>query len=228
MDADQWMRIAIMAFLVAAIIGVVLYLYPRFMSGLRTEGFSTVALDSQTFPPCFARDYDAQRLLTDLYAGVKGLPPSSEAAVAYDEFKLILTKLLCLDADISSLGMGTYKTMLLPFNTHHDMEPLGSFVGRCLNNGVKERDIAITLGKLEDRGNALLAVLCGSPSELRTNATLFTTIVGRVTGLVRNTCLKERASMDIPAGPRDPGYYLPPDVQELGPYQDVAPTYRFN
>jgi hypothetical protein len=34
--------------------------------------------------------------------------------------------------------------------------------------------------------------------------------------------------MDIPAGVRDPGYYLPDDVKNLGPYQNTAPKYNFN
>ncbi len=148
--------------------------------------------------------------------------------MAYDEFKLIVQKLLCMDADITSYGAGEYASLRLPFNTQHDMEPAGTFVGRCLRNAVKERDIAITFDKFKQRGIVLLAALCSDSATKAAAMKKFESIVGRMQANISKVCLKEHASMDIPAGVRDPGYYSPPSLVELGPYQNTAPKYNFN
>lgn len=231
MTSEQMLETAFLFLVILTAIMAVLYLVPGILYGSKqkktAEGFTTVALNKTTFPSCVARDMDAQRLLQDLYAGTHGLPPAADGAMAYQEFALIVQKLLCMDADITSLGAGEYATMLLPFNTQHDMEPVGSFVGRCLNNAVRERDIALTLGKLQDRGNVLIDLLCTSAMSKANARTTFDTIVQKTKQQISAVCLKPRASMDIPAGVRDPGYYTPPALQELGPYQNTAPTYHF-
>jgi hypothetical protein len=213
----MWLYLATLA-LVAIV--AFLYLYPRYLSygPEKTEGFSTIALNDTDFPSCVARDYDAQKLLKILKS------PTG----AYEELALIVSKLLCIDADITSLGQGVYASLRLPFNTQHDMEPVGTFVGRCLKNAVKERDIKLTLGKLQDRGTALIAQLCQTSAAKAEAITLFDGVVKRTEANITKVCLQERATMDIPAGVRDPGYYLPDDVKNLGPYQNTAPKYNFN
>jgi hypothetical protein len=217
MEYTMWLYLATLAF--AAIVAF-LYLYPRYLSygPQKTEGFSTIALNDSDFPSCVARDYDAQKLLKTLKS------PTG----AYEELALIVSKLLCMDADITSLGQGVYASLRLPFNTQHDMEPVGTFVGRCLKNAVKERDIKLTLGKLQDRGTALIAQLCQTSTAKAEALTLFDGIVKRTEANITKVCLQERATMDIPAGVRDPGYYVPDDVKNLGPYQNTAPKYNFN
>lgn len=192
------------------------------------EGFTTVALNTTTFPSCVQRDAEAQALLTSLYGGLAGFPPASDAAMAYDEFKLIVQKLLCADADITSFGAGEYASLRLPFNTQHDMEPIGTFVGRCLRNAVKERDLSITFDKFRQRGVVLLGVLCPSSQSKAVAMKQFDSIVDRMKQSISKVCLKEHASMDVPAGVRDPGYYTPSSLTGLGPYQNTAPQYNFN
>jgi hypothetical protein len=229
MSSDALFQYLFLTLIVVVIIGAIMYMYPGFpynksvMIG-QPEGFTTIALDPKTVPSCLARDADAQALLGGLYALVKTAPPASAAAEAYDEFKLIVQKLVCMDADITSLGAGEYASLLLPFNTHHDMEPVGTFVGRCLKNAVRERDIDLTLGKLEDRGIVLLKTFCNDEKAEET----FEEIVERTKTNISRVCLKEHASMDIPASVRDPGFYTPPDLQQYGPYQNTAPTFNFN
>ncbi len=224
-----------MLWLYFALVGLILvvtflYVFPRYLSygPEKTEGFSTIALNDIDFPSCLARDYDAQKLLSSLKTATKGHADSSTAAMAYQELSLIVQKLLCMDADITSLGAGVYASLRLPFNTQHDMEQVGTFVGRCLKNAVKERDIELTLGKLQDRGTALIAALCHTSKSKAEAVTLFDGVVKRTKANITKVCLKEHASMDVPAGMRDPGYYIPEDVATLGPYQNTAIKYNFN
>jgi hypothetical protein len=193
------------SFFVVIFIGVILYFRPKLLS----EGFATVAIEQTTLPKCFLRDSDAQALVEQLSEKVRGLPPASEKAVAFEEFKLILQKLLCVDADVTGAGMGPFTTYALPFVTAHDIEPVASFVGRCLRNAVRSEDIEIMIDKLERRGNELLSILCDDKSMI----TRFHTVVARASRNISEYCLKEKHSIDKPAGPRDPGYYVPPELE---------------
>ncbi len=206
------MKIATYAFLVVLAIGIFLYLRPRFIS----EGFTTVAIEGEIMPRCLARDAQSQALLAQLYSKAAS---NSEAGMAYEEFKLILQKLLCIDADITGSGAGAYSTYQLPYATAHDIEPAASFVGRCVRKAVRERDVTMVLEKFESRGNTLLKTLCGGDSAGMSSATLtFNSIVKRIGASITSKCLMEKANMDVPAGPRDPGYFTPPNVEELGEY----------
>ncbi len=220
--------VAYLATALLLMIGLFLYLSPRYFTHRSAEGFSTIALNNTDFPSCVARDYEAQQLLTNLKTATKGFPAASDAAMAFEEMSLIVQKLVCMDADITSMGAGVYATLRLPFNTQHDMEPVGTFVGRCLKNAVRERDISLTLGKLQDRGTVLIGSLCHNSHSKAEALTLFDGIVKRTEANITRVCLKEHASMDVPAGVRDPGYFVPADVASLGPYQNTAPTYNFN
>jgi hypothetical protein len=204
MAADKYFNIALAAFLVVVVIGVIVYFRPRFFS----EGFTTIAIDSATAPKCFLRDADAQKLISK-FAAVRSMPPASEKAMALAELTLILQKMLCIDADITGAAMGPYSTYQLPYATAHDIEPAAEFVNRCLKNAVRSRDIEMAMGKFEDRGNELLDVLCGGTPEHAANKELFRGITLRATRNISEYCLKPKNSLDTPAGPRDPAYFDP-------------------
>jgi hypothetical protein len=182
-----------------------------------TEGFATIALDGETMPKCLLRDADAQQLLA-MFHGLKAANPASDAAMGYEEFKLILQKLLCIDADITGSGAGPYSTYQLPFATAHDIEPAASFVGRCVRNAVRERDITMAMEKFETRGIALIESMCADAEQRKAAHAKFHNIVVRVTKAITEKCLTEKAAMDHPAGPRDPGYYMPPTLEEHAEY----------
>lgn len=206
------LTIAAYAFLVLIAIGIVLYLRPRFIN----EGFTTVAIEGELMPRCLARDAQSQALLAQLYSKSAS---NSDAGMAYEEFKLILQKLLCIDADITGAGAGAYSTYQLPYATAHDIEPAANFVGRCVRRAVRERDVLMVLEKFESRGNILLKSICGGDSAgLNASLLAFNAIVKRVGASITSKCLMEKANMDVPAGPRDPGYFIPPNVEELGEY----------
>jgi len=207
------MAIALIAFACALLLGAVLYFRPRLLS----EGFTTLAVDSDSMPKCFLRDADAQRILADLKPS-SDPNPASPAAMALAELTLILQKVLCIDADITGSAAGVYSTYRLPFATAHDIEPPASFVGRCVRNAIRSRDLEIAMDKFEGRGKELIATICTDKKQHDRIQSLFHDVVARATRNIARTCLSEKASLDRPAGPRDPGFFEPDEVKELRPY----------
>ena len=217
------MRVAFYAFLVVLAIATFLYFRPRFIS---KEGFATIALDGETMPKCLIRDANSQQLLAQFQA-LKLTAPSSSTGMAYDEFKLILQKLLCIDADITGSAAGPYSTYQLPFATAHDIEPAANFVSRCTKHALRSRDVEMAMEKFESRGNELIGQMTFDAESKRSALQAFHAIVVRVQRNIAGPCLTPKASLDVPAGPRDPGYYVPGGLEENGPYQirGDAPQY---
>jgi hypothetical protein len=207
------MRMALIALGVVVTIAIFLYIRPRFLS----EGFSTIALDEATMPRCFTRSPDAQELLSMLSTSASA-PANSDAGMAHAELKLILQKMLCIDADITGAGAGVYSTYALPFATSHDIEPAASFVNRCVRHAVRSRDLEVAFGKFEDRGTELINTLCADDAQRRQVLDKFHTIVASTLKAVSTNCLMSKDTMDKPAGPRDPGYFLPPSLENVRPY----------
>jgi hypothetical protein len=205
---------ALIAFFVVLAIGIFLYFKPRFLS----EGFTTIALDEKTMPKCFTRDSEAQDLLILLNHGANA-PANSEQGMAYSELKLILEKMLCIDADITGSGAGVYSTYQLPYATSHDIEPAASFVNRCVRNAVQSRDIEVAFGKFEDRGAELINTMCESKEQQKAAQDKFHSIVARTIQAISKNCLTSKDNMDKPAGPRDPGYFMPAALESLRPYE---------
>lgn len=206
------MNIALLAFCIGVAISIFLYFRPTYLS----EGFATIALDETAMPKCFLRDAEAQQLLAR-FAHME-VAPASDAAMAREELTIILQKVLCIDADITGSGAGSYSTYRLQFQTSHDIEPAASFVGRCIRQAVRSRDVETAMGKFEMRGSELIGVLCSEKEDKQSAINAFHNIISRVTQSIMQACLTPKASMDIPAGPRDPGYYESPSIRELSPY----------
>lgn len=186
------------------------------MNGGRREGFSTIAVDRDLMPRCFTRDTDAQAILLALKPA-KAVDPD-----AFGELSLILQKMLCVDADVTGAGVGEYQSFQLPFVTQHDLEPAASFVGRCLKGAVRSRDLELTIDKWEKRGAVLIQTLTGGiegGESVRTECqTRFRTVTKRAARNIGQACTSARVSMDVPAGPRDPGFSVPKGLEEQGPY----------
>jgi len=216
-------NLSMVGFLLLFFVTVLLYVYPTFLKGI--EGFSTIAVDPVYSPKCFARDAEAQRLLAEV---VNAQPSTPEGIQWVDEFRLILTKLLCMDADITGSGSGVYSTMSLQFNTFHDMEPVANFVGRCLNRSLKERDMKLTLEKLETRGAELLKGFTGVNKAQRDLwvASLHN-VATRTSQAIHRVCLMPVASLDRPAGPRDPGFYdTAKGLSKPAPYEELGNVHH--
>jgi len=209
---SAYVAVIVVVFLALALIA---YLRPTVLS----EGFTTIAIESNTIPKCVFRSPEAQQLLTAMYALVKNAPPASPKAMAYQEFKTIIEKVLCIDADITGLGSGPYSTYQLPFETQQDIVPAADFVGRCLRNGVNKRDIEVQYAKYMDRGTVLLQTIATNPALAKQAVQQFNSIARKSAKAISFVCLSGNATLDGPAGPRDPGYYSPPGLKELGPYK---------
>jgi len=210
---DKLLYVAMLAFLIAFSIGLFLYFRPKFT----TEGFTTIAIDGETIPKCLLRDIEAQKLLAQLKQFDTALP-TSDSAMAYQELKLILQKVLCMDADITGTGRGPYSTYQLPFATSHDIEPLANFVGRCSRHVVRKRDLTMVQEKFETRGIYLIKKICLNTQMKMQLIHRFQKIIARVMRNISGICVAPKATLDIPAGPRDPGYYEPESIKILTPY----------
>jgi len=176
----------------------------------KIEGFTTIALDDQTLPKCFLRDAEAQSLIKDL--------STSMNRSAFEELRLIVQKVLCIDADITGAGAGIYSTYQLPFATAHDIEPAASFVNRCVKHAARSRDVEMVIDKFEGRGAQLITSLVSDPAKKKQAMNQFHNILSRAASKITKNCLAEKSALDVPAGPRDPGYFVPGFVEEQGPY----------
>jgi len=210
------LHIALAAFLVVLAVGLVLYFRPGFLREGFAEGFATIALDQETMPKCFLRDAEAQRILQELRSAMP-VNPSSAEGVGHAELVLILQKVLCIDADVTGSGAGPYSTYQMPFATAHDIEPAASFVGRCVRHAIRSRDLEMAMDKFEGRGKTLIQMLCQGPRRDKVMS-MFHNVVARASRNIADKCLTPKASLDTPAGPRDPGYFEPQELQELRPY----------
>lgn len=172
------------------------------------EGFAVAAVDPIRMPACAERSPAAQRIL----AAIAHYPESDEGAA---EIRLLLSKLCCMEADVSTAGAGVYRTLPLQFRTSHDMEPPTSFVGRCLRNAVRQRDIDLVMDKFEKRGRALIRSRC---PESRKD---FDEVIASTRLAFVSFCLGDQPSMDKPMGARDVGFWAPEDT-DLMQYQGVS------
>ncbi len=191
------------------VVFIIACLYFVYIQEAAREGFATHAIDAESMPRCFLRDAAAQGL-------AQRLAPFVDRE-EYKELLHILQKILCIESDVSGAGIGGFATARLEFATAHDIEPVGNFVGRCLRGAVRQRDIDIAFDKYRSRGTVLLKELCGDADAAK-EIEVFLQIVQRVAGAVGVACARKTASLDTPAGPRDPGYYEPGAVEFLSKF----------
>ena len=205
----DWLSVALTAYFIVLAIGIFLYFRPRFIR----EGFATHAINNKYLPSCFLRDIEAQQLITKFQTTTT---PDQIANV--QELTLILQKVLCIDADVSGQGAGVYSTQKLPYATSHDMEPVQSLVARCVRKSVRSHEIEVVMDKFQARGNALITSLCSDAISQRESLVQFHNILSRATSVIKTNCATPKANMDIPAGPRDPGYHIPDSLLSYSEY----------
>jgi len=173
-----------------------------------SEGFATHATDARRMPACVNRSTDAQSLLARI-AHID----SAEA----DELRLLMSKLCCMEADIAAPGAGTYRTLNLQFRTSQDTEPPVAIVSRCLVGAVNNRDTELIIEKFKARGHELIRELCNEPEAVAE----FDTVLRRLELTMMSFCVRKGASMDRPAGPRDPGYWAS-EESDLSQYKGFS------
>lgn len=222
------MKSVIYLIVIIAIVSMGLYfkMYPVFpmmeKTTIRyntTENFSSPAV-SPSEPSCVKRNVDAQILLRMFPICDSQYKSPSEDALDRIELKLILNKLTCLDADVSNSGVAGYNTLHLPYNTSHDTEPLTNFVGRCLNNGARMRDIDLIIDKYEKRGlELILLIATRMDTEPRAAYSHYRAVIVTTLKALKANCLMPHSQLDRPPGPRDPGYSTPFSVEVLAPFK---------
>lgn len=176
-----------------------------------TEGFAVAAVDPARVPACTERSTSAQSLL----ARFADQPATNEAVA---ELRLLLSKLCCLEADITTPVGGAPRTHRLQFRTSHDMEAASTLVGRCNAGAVPARDVELIMTKFEKRGNELIDEVLSSCPEAKRE---FADVLARVQTAL-SSCVRVAPTMDQPAGPRDLGYWESNTVADLSQYQGIS------
>jgi hypothetical protein len=181
-------------------------------SGKLKEAFAVAAVDPARMPACAARSAPAQSLL----ARFAIVPTSDDPAT---ELRLLISKLCCIEADIMTPAVGTYRTASLQFRTSHDMEPASTLVGRALAGAVQQRDVALIMDKFNKRGSELIKGIFGTDCQ---DATTEFAAVSNVTRAALISTVRPAPTMDKPSGARDPGFWESARVADLSQYQGIS------
>lgn len=164
------------------------------------EGFANAAVHPTLMPACVARSTEAQTLLAR-FATVQ----SDDAA----ELRDLVSKLCCIEADLSSPGSGTTNTVNFQFRTQQDIEPPMMIVGRCLRNALPPRDVEIIVEKFQKRGHILVERVAPD------GRAEFDTVVARTKRAMMVFCQGTQPSMDHPTGVRDVGFWESKETESL-------------
>jgi len=187
---------------------------PAAGAGVGAEHFTIAAVHPTLSPACTDRNADAQKLLAR-FAQV----PETDADAS--ELRLLLSKLCCMDADITSPAAGLIRTQPLQFRTSTDMDVASSIVGRCHAKALQDRDVDLILEKFSKRGHELVSHLCVGADAVAAAAEL-DAVLSRLRWAMTNFCRQERPHMDRPVGPRDPGFWEPEETADLSQYQGIS------
>jgi hypothetical protein len=198
------------AMFAALIILALLLVHYRPAAGVGLEGFAVAAVDPRRMPACVERSTDAQALLARI-ATLNG-----EDA---DEMRLMVSKMCCMEADITGSSPGVYRTVSLQFRTSHDLEAASSLVARCLANAMPTRDVELIVEKFTKRGHELLKNLTSGCADAQRE---FDAVVSRLGRALEVSCRQVQPSMDHPIGARDMGFWEPEKVAGLSQYQGVS------
>jgi hypothetical protein len=178
------------------------------------EGFATAAVDPTRMVACAERSTAAQSLL----ARFSDRPTTDDNA---EELRLLISKLCCMEADVSAPVPGLLRTHSLQFRTSQDTEAPASIVSRCVRGALQSRDIEIIVEKYETRGRELIDGLLASCQEAHGE---FAEIVAKTRTSMFTFCMKPQPQMDRPNGPRDPGYWETDSTADLIQYQGISAT----
>jgi hypothetical protein len=99
------------------------------------------------------------------------------------------------------------------------MGPVQNLVARCVSKSVRKNEVETVMDKFQARGNDLIARLCSDETSQRKALEKFHNIMLRATSTIKAHCATPKANMDIPAGPRDPGYHIPDSVLSYSEYK---------
>jgi hypothetical protein len=178
--------------------------------GVGLEGFAVAAVDPRLMPACVERSTDAQAVLARI---------ANQDSDAAAEFRLLVSKMCCMEADITGSSPGVYRTTPLQFRTSHDMEPASSLVARCLARAMPPRDVELIIEKFTKRGHELLDTLTSGCADAQRE---FDAVAARLRKALDVSCRQVQPTMDHPLGARDMGFWEPEKVAGLSQYQGVS------
>lgn len=210
------------ALVLAVVVGGLLYVFVfrnQTTPAVSREGFQG-PVNGVSSIPCGQESAEAQQILR-LFDGLKSSTSSGEDDLA--EFKQILSKLLCLKADLVSTAQVVNKTTYLPYNNEHDRLNPADVAARCFTKSIPPRDLEISFDTWSKRASVLISRLCTSyrlsnpQSEQLMN--LFKAIHMDTFAIAQGACVPPLKAPEY-GSPRDPKPFADPvEAEQGGPYQ---------
>jgi hypothetical protein len=202
------MKLLILAVALLVVAGLLVHYKPK----SKIEGFTVAAANPVVSPACTQRSPAAQRIL----AACSAIEDDDTDA---GELRVLLAKICCMEADISSPAAGTIRTLPLAFYTSHDMDTASTVVGSCRAASLKNRDIELILNKFSTRGHELVSRLLGPDSATHAD---MDEVLKPLRWAMTSFCMAAAPNMERPAGPRDPGFWESDETSELIQYQGIS------
>jgi hypothetical protein len=209
------------ALVLAVVVGGLLYVFVfrnQTTPAVSKEGFQG-PVNGVSSIPCGQESAEAQQIL-QLFVGKQSSTGSGEEDLS--EFKQILSKLLCLKADLVSTAQVVDKTTYLPYNNSHDRLNPADVAARCFTKSIPPRDLEISFDTWSKRASVLISRLCTSyrlsnpESEQLMN--LFKAIHMDVFAIAQGACTPPLKAPEY-GSPRDPKPFADPvETEQGGPY----------
>jgi hypothetical protein len=225
----DWSSLAMyfaLALLIAGIVGGLLYVFvfrnqttPAVSKeGFQGEGFQG-PVNGVSSIPCGQESAEAQQIVR-MFDGRKSSTGSGEDDLV--ELKQILSKLLCLKADLMSTAQVVDKTTYLPYNNSHDRLGPADVAARCFTRSIPPRDLEISFDTWSKRASVLISKVCTSyglsnpESEQLMN--LFKAVHMDSFSVAQGACTPPLKAPEY-GSPRDPKPFADPEeAGQGGPY----------
>lgn len=149
-------------------------------------------------------------------------PRTDEGYGFLGDFAQLIQKLSAFKEDMTNEQYVVLNTRRQKFVTAEDIEPIGETAGRCFSKTISPRDLELSFEKWQVRAVVLLKELSAqyalSAEEVKKAEDLLNGFLRDTHDIARKSCLQGEPKIAGALGPRDPGYYTPDSLNELGEY----------
>ncbi len=219
----------VLALVIAGVVGGLLYAFvfrTQTAPALARDGFKG-SVEGYQGPaqgvssiPCGQESAEAQQILRMFVGKVN---TTGEGDDDLREFKQILSKLLCLKADLVSTAQMIDKTTYLPYNNSHDRLNPADVAARCFTKSIPPRELEISFETWKQRAGVLISRLCTSfnlsNGESERLMNLFNAIHMDVFAIAQGACVPPLKAPEY-GSPRDPKPFSDPEESgQAGPYE---------
>ena len=184
----------------------------------KSEGFA-----GSNVPDCLKNSPESAAIVSFFLE--KGVGRTEEGSPDFEELKQILSKMACLQKDLTSPSHLVNSTRGLSLSTMHDVEPVADTAARCFNKSIPPRDLQIVLDKWNQRGMFLLKRLCVSAnlnsSQVENMEELFKKASVQCRQITKDKCLVGEPTITGVPAPRQVDDNITPDLADLAPYQSA-------